>query len=68
MTKSLARLMCLLFDHNYRVVRRMNSRTRKVGCDRCGRCWAMHDPTRSFVEWSPEFEELYGPDEILGKP
>ena len=55
-------LACMVLGHKYRVLRRMNPGERKVGCDRCGACWAMHDATRAFVPWDDEFEEMYAPD------
>ncbi|MCD6674861.1 MAG: DUF1660 family phage protein [Burkholderiaceae bacterium] len=55
------RLVCALFGHRYVVQRVLNRRTRKVGCTRCGRAWAMHDPTRSLLPWDSEFEAMYAP-------
>jgi hypothetical protein len=54
-------LLCWLFGHRYRVLRRMNPGARKVGCDRCGCVWGMHDDTRSFVPWDDDLEQLYKP-------
>ena len=63
----LERLICAVFGHRYVVERVLNHGARKVGCTRCGRHWAMHDGTRSFVEWDGEFEALYAPDGILAE-
>lgn len=60
-------VICFLFGHKYYVARVMNPRARKVGCARCGKFWAMHDPTRSFLEWDGEFEELYAPGGLLSE-
>ncbi len=46
-------------SHQYRVLRRMNPGARKVGCDRCGAVWGMHD--RTFVPWDSELEAMYAP-------
>ena len=65
------RIICALFGHRYVVLRKMNPGARKVGCTRCKCQWAMHDGTRSFVQWSGEFDELYapgGPLDILAAP
>ena len=64
----LERILCAVFGHRYVVERVLNDRARKVGCTRCGRQWAMHDPTRTFVPWDGEFEELYGPGGLLHEP
>jgi hypothetical protein len=61
----LGRIICAIFGHKYVVERVLNEHARKVGCTRCSKHWAMHDPTRSFVEWDGEFEEMYGPNGIL---
>ena len=55
------RLVCAVASHEWRVVRKMNPGSRKVACDRCGGCWAMHDPTQTLVPWDDEFEAMYAP-------
>lgn len=59
------RLMCAAFGHNYVVERVLNHGARKVGCTRCGKHWAMHDETRSFVLCDGDFEAMYAPGGIL---
>ena len=59
------RILCAIFGHRYVVERVLNDRARKVGCTRCDRKWAMHDPTQTFEPWDSEFEELYGPGGLL---
>ena len=61
------RIMCALFRHHFVIERVLNERARKVGCTRCGRSWAMHDPTRTFVPWDAEFESLYAPGGLLSE-
>jgi len=61
------RIMCALFGHRYVVERVLNPRARKVGCTRCRRHWAMHDQTKSFLEWDDEFELMYQPGGILNE-
>ena len=63
----LERLICAVFGHHYVVERVLNHGARKVGCTRCGKHWAMHDGTRSFVPWDGEFESLYAPGGILAE-
>ena len=63
----LERLFCAALGHRYVVERVLNHGARKVGCTRCGRHWAMHDETRSFVEWDGEFEAFYAPGGILAE-
>jgi len=53
------RLMCALFGHKYVTQLTFSPTSRKVGCTRCEREWAMNDSVRAFVDWSGEFEELY---------
>ena len=59
--RTVRRLACLAVGHQYRVLRRMNPGARKVGCDRCGCAWGMHDETRAFVPWDSDLEALYAP-------
>jgi len=54
-------LFCTAFGHRYVVERVLNQGARKVGCTRCGKQWAMHDATRSFVQWDSDLESLYAP-------
>jgi hypothetical protein len=63
----LERLFCAVLGHFYVVERVLNQGARKVGCTRCGRHWAMHDGTRSFVQWDSEFEALYAPGGLLAE-
>ena len=60
-------LFCFFLGHNYCVARVLNPRARKVGCARCSKYWAMHDPTRAFIEWDSELEELYAPGGLLSE-
>ena len=53
------RLMCALLGHRYITQLTFSPTSRKVGCTRCEREWAMNDSVRAFVDWSGEFEELY---------
>ncbi|OBQ32331.1 MAG: hypothetical protein AN487_22575 [Anabaena sp. CRKS33] len=57
-------LACKVVGHQYQVLRRMNPGARKVGCDRCGAVWGMHDRTQTLVPWDDEFEAMYA----LGGP
>jgi len=59
--RTVRRLACMVVGHKYRVLRRMNPGTRKVGCDRCGAAWGMHDATRAFVPWDSDLEAMYAP-------
>lgn len=54
-------LACSIFGHQYRVLRVMNKGARKIGCNRCGKSWGMHDPTRTLVPWDAELEAMYAP-------
>lgn len=62
------RILCAIFGHRYVVERVLNDRARKVGCTRCDRKWAMHDPTQTFEPWDWEFESLYAPGGLLREP
>lgn len=61
-------MLCKMAGHRYRVLRRMNAGSRKVGCDRCGGAWGMHDATRSFVPWDADLEACYAPGGPLREP
>ena len=61
------RLLCAVLGHRFVVERQLNPRALKVGCTRCQRKWAMHDPTRTFVPWDAEFESLYAPGGLLSE-
>ena len=57
--KTIKRILCALFGHKYVVLRVFNPGARQVGCTRCNRKWAMHDNTRSFIDWDGELESMY---------
>ena len=59
------RILCAVFRHRFVVERVLNERTRKIGCTRCNRKWAMHDPTKTFVPWDDDLEALYAPGGLL---
>ena len=61
------RIFCAAIGHRYVVERVLNAGARKVGCTRCRRHWAMHDATRSFLEWDNELEALYAPGGMLAE-
>lgn len=52
-------LGCLVLGHSFFIVQRFHPGARKVGCARCGKAWVMHDPTKSFLPWTEEFEKFY---------
>jgi hypothetical protein len=54
----LEHILCAIFGHCYVVERVIAPYWRKVGCTRCCRSWGMHDPTRAFVPWDGEQEEM----------
>lgn len=58
-------LLCMVFGHQYWVRMVLGPKTRCVGCHRCGRFWAMHDPdlgvpSGSLLPWDADFSDLYG--------
>lgn len=59
------RLICAIFGHRYVVERVLSPGARKVGCTRCMKHWAMHDATRSFLEWDSDFEAMYATGGVL---
>ena len=58
MTNLIERFLCGLLGHRYVVERVVAPHWRKVGCTRCHQHWGMHDPTKAFVLWDDEQEEL----------
>lgn len=60
--------MCAVFGHQYALERALGYGARKVCCTRCGKHWAMHDDTRSFLPWDEDFELLYAPGGLLADP
>jgi len=53
------KIVCGLFGHKYHVLIKLNPGARKVGCVRCRKCWGMHDPTKSLIEWDSDLENMY---------
>lgn len=53
------RLLCAIFNHRYVVLMQFSPTSKRIGCTRCNKEWAMNDSVRSFVPWDGEFEEMY---------
>ena len=53
------RFGCNIFGHDYFVVQKFSSYSRRVGCTKCDGDWAMNDEVRCFLEWSSDFEDMY---------
>jgi hypothetical protein len=54
--KLFANLLCSLTNHRYRVEKVFSSYSRKIGCTRCKKSWAMNDDARCFLPWDDVFE------------
>jgi hypothetical protein len=57
--KWLASLICAITQHRYVVEKRFTHYSRKIGCTRCGKQWAMNDDVRCLLPWDAELEVLY---------
>lgn len=55
----MARLLCFLLGHQYRIIQEFSYATRRVGCERCRREWGMNDNVGAFLPWDGEFAEFY---------
>ena len=53
------RLLCLLGYHSYYKIKELSHDSTKVGCTCCSAAWGMHHPTKSFVEWDKDLEDIY---------
>jgi hypothetical protein len=60
------RISCAVLGHRYVVERKLSCQSRKVGCTRCNRAWAMNDDVRAFLPWDDDFEKLYSQDFMKG--
>lgn len=59
LTTFFAHIACTMLGHCYFVIRHFTAESRKVGCERCGKCWGMHDGVRAFVPWDSELESMH---------
>ena len=53
------KLLCLFGQHSYYKIKELSDYSVKVGCTSCAKMWGMHHPTKSFVEWDTDFEDIY---------
>lgn len=60
------RIVCKLIGHRYRATRVLSYGAMQVCCKTCGKLWAMHHDTKSFLPWDADFEALYSPGGALG--
>ena len=56
------KIKCLLGVHDYYTIRRFE-RGQQVGCKQCNSVWGMHHPTKSFIKWDVELNDLHYPIE-----
>lgn len=61
-------MLCKLLGHKYIIVEQLSSSAKKIGCSECDKKWAMHAPTKSFLEWDEELAALYAPGGLLSQP
>lgn len=61
------RLICAITVHKYFLIKNLSERTRKIGCSRCRRAWAMNDEVRVVVPWDSDFDQLYKDLDIFMK-
>lgn len=55
-------IRCFFGFHNYYTIRCFRE-GRQVGCERCSGVWGMHHPTKSFLKWDKELNDLHYPIE-----
>lgn len=65
--KWLQQLVCALTRHDYVIEKRFTRYSRKIGCTRCGKQWAMNDDVRCILPWDAEFEAFYADERIFPK-
>jgi hypothetical protein len=52
-------LWCLIFGHEYKLAQELQPWSRRVGCTRCHRSFAMNDDAQSLVPWDADFHYMY---------
>ena len=55
-------IRCLFGVHSYYIIRRFET-AQQVGCKRCNSVWGMHPPTKTFIKWDSELNDLHYPIE-----
>lgn len=51
--------LCFFFGHKYRLAQELSPHSRRVGCTRCARSFAMNDDCKALVDWDASFHRLY---------
>lgn len=59
-------IICFLFNHRYRLKRKITSRIREIKCTRCKKEFAMHDDMQCVIPLDDELIE-FGDDIIALK-
>mgnify|MGYP006921360610 CR=1 FL=1 len=52
-------IVCLLFNHKYRLLRKVTSTIREVYCARCHKKFGMNDDVQAVLPLTDEFVELH---------
>lgn len=55
----LRQLVCNITGHRFVVTQEFHGNTRRMGCTRCRRSWAMHDEFKLLLPWCRDFHDLY---------
>lgn len=52
-------LLCLLTGHKYRVAQELTDHSRRLGCTRCGKAFAMSDDVQCVNHWDAAYHRMY---------
>lgn len=53
------KIRCFFGYHEYYLIQKLNSWSRKIGCLGCDKTFGMNDHLQVILEWDYELEELY---------
>lgn len=53
------KILCLLFGHDFFLIKKLTPHSRKLGCHRCDLHFAMNDDVHAVIQWSSDVEEMY---------
>ncbi|HFL3398939.1 TPA: hypothetical protein ACG3NN_002843 [Legionella pneumophila] len=55
----IAKIKCLFGYHAFYTIKELTLWSRKIGCKRCNKQYAMHDDLKIILPWDEDFERLY---------
>jgi hypothetical protein len=53
------KIKCLLWRHDYKIIKQLSESSQKLKCDNCKRLFAINHDVRVILDWNGSLEQFY---------